>query len=94
MRLLNGRMLGDSSGIYTAFKHNGSSVVDYIAVNEILLKEICAFRVNLSLHLSDHALISATFVGSTSRVVGETGRALNLAQSNSGGARIAIVISP
>ncbi len=59
LRILNGRFWGDSLGLYTCFKHNGSSTVDYIIASSHILDRITAFRVEpyRHVHLSDHGLL-------------------------------------
>ena len=37
LRILNGRSFGDSQGMFTSYKYNGNSVVDYMLVSENLL---------------------------------------------------------
>ena len=46
MRILNGRMLGDSFGKFTCQKPTGASVVDYMIASEELLKDIIYFHVH------------------------------------------------
>ena len=59
LRILNGRCLGDTFGYFTCHKSNGSSVVDYMIVNEELLNRIVYFKVHpLAGTLSDHCMIS------------------------------------
>lgn len=60
LRILNGRCLGDTFGYYTCHRSNGSSVVDYMIVNEELLNRILCFKVHmLAGALSDHCMISS-----------------------------------
>ncbi|CAC5426508.1 unnamed protein product [Mytilus coruscus] len=40
LRILNGRCQGDSTGKYTCYKTNGSSIVDYFLVSESLLQQV------------------------------------------------------
>ena len=40
LRILNGRMLGDSNGNFTCFKYNGTHVVNYIIMSEDLIQQI------------------------------------------------------
>ena len=40
LRILNGRILGDSNDNFTCFKYNGTNVVDYIIMSEDLIKQI------------------------------------------------------
>ena len=46
MRILNGRILGDSFGKFTCQKPTGASVVDYMFASEELLKDIIYFHVH------------------------------------------------
>ena len=46
LRILNGRMCGDSTGKFTCFKPNGCSVVDYALVSQSLLQQILYFNVS------------------------------------------------
>ena len=45
LRILNGRSFGDSQGMFTSYKYNGNSVVDYMLVSENLLSQILYFNV-------------------------------------------------
>ena len=59
LRLLNGRMFGDSLGQYTSHQPTGSSVIDYFIASESILSLIPCFSVhNLEADLSDHCQIS------------------------------------
>ena len=59
LRILNGRKLGDLNGDLTCYKHNGSSLVDYCIVSELLYDKINYFEVSNHLSdLSDHCMIS------------------------------------
>ena len=59
LRILNGGCVGDSGGYFTCHKSNGSSVVDYMIVNEELLDRVLYFKVHmLTGTLSDHCMIS------------------------------------
>ena len=59
MRILNGRTFGDTQGMFTSYKYNGSSVVDYMITSESLLSQILYFNVSLNKpRLSDHSKIS------------------------------------
>lgn len=59
LRILNGRMLGDSLGQYTSHQPAGSSVIDYFIASENILSLIPCFSVhNLQADLSDHCQIS------------------------------------
>lgn len=58
LRILNGRTFGDSQGMFTSYKYNGNSVVDYILASECLLSQILYFNVSLNIpSLSDHSKI-------------------------------------
>ena len=68
MRILNGRILGDSVGHFTCHKWNGSSVADYMLASEELFPCIRYFRVHpFHDEMSDHCLISAEFQLGTKR---------------------------
>ena len=60
LRILNGRMLGDSGGWFTCHEYQGSSVVDYMITNEENLCSIPYFEVG-DYHgfISDHCYISS-----------------------------------
>ena len=45
MRILNGRMLGDSNGTFTCYRLTWNSVVDYVIVSEELWSKILFFKV-------------------------------------------------
>ena len=55
MRILNGRILGDTFGNFTCFNHSGSpSVIDYMAASVNLLSHIKSFTVNELTEFSIH----------------------------------------
>lgn len=59
MRILNGRFVGDSQGYFTCHKSKGSSVIDYMMINEEFLKHVLYFHVHHLLGtLSDHCKLS------------------------------------
>ena len=59
LKIVNGRMLGDSTGKYTCHKYNGSSVVDYVIADHTTFAQIRYFRVHdLVGSLSDHCKVS------------------------------------
>ena len=59
MRILNGRVPGDSLGFYTCHKYNGSSTVDYAIASDGLLKDVQYLHVNRNVtDLSDHCMVS------------------------------------
>ena len=59
LRILNGRTVGDALGKYTCHKTNGSSVNDYVIVNEDILKKVLYFQVQQFMgHMSDHCSVS------------------------------------
>jgi exonuclease III len=59
LKIANGRVLGDPSGRYTCHKYNGSSLVDYVLVDNTTLSQVRYFKVDdLIGDLSDHCLIS------------------------------------
>ena len=45
LRIVNGRVLGDTYGHYTCYTPNGTSVVDYVMVSEDILDQIFTFKV-------------------------------------------------
>ena len=55
LRILNGRILGDSLGKYTSFQPLGSNVIYFFIASESLLKHIPDFKVqSFQPDLSDH----------------------------------------
>jgi len=59
LRILNGRMPGDSVGYLTCHKYNGSSTVDYGIVSNDIFKDMFYFHVHNNLSdLSDHCQIT------------------------------------
>ncbi|CAG2184913.1 unnamed protein product [Mytilus edulis] len=46
IRILNGRVLGDTFGNFTCYTPNGASVVDYVAVSEEILENVLYFKVS------------------------------------------------
>ncbi len=58
IRILNGRTLGDTSGCMTFYGPNGSSVIDYCIVSELLYNDVMYFVVGSANHVSDHAHVS------------------------------------
>ena len=59
MRILNGRIFGDTIGKYTSHQPLGSSVIDFFIVSETLLHQIPFFKVQpYEPDLSDHCQIS------------------------------------
>jgi hypothetical protein len=65
LRILNGRILGDSNGNFTCFKYNGTSVVDYIYMSEDLIKQTLNCKdSNVIPYLSDcHCKVSVMLLG-------------------------------
>ena len=62
LRIVNGRILGDSFGCLTCHTPNGSSVVDYMIVNEEFLDQLLYFKVlDFRGEVSDHCPISAAW---------------------------------
>ncbi len=60
LRILNGRTIGDACGLFTCFKENGNSVIDYMLTNEENVKNIAYFQVgNFDGSISDHCFISS-----------------------------------
>ena len=58
IRFLNGRVLGDLTGSFTCHQRNGSSVVDYILVNENMIQNVSMFKVHDVSPISDHCMVS------------------------------------
>ena len=58
LRILNGRITGDSLGRFTYSTQNGDSTVDYIITDQCLFNSVKYFTVNKQLFLSDHCPIS------------------------------------
>ena len=58
LRILNGRVSGDSLGRVTFHGKNGVSVVDYAVRDQDLLSHVANFVVKDPLHLSDHSPIT------------------------------------
>ena len=54
LRILNGKLLGDSLGNFTCFNVHGQSVVDYVIASEEVLSHVLTFKVSSFNHfLSD-----------------------------------------
>ena len=72
LRILNGRIIGDSLGDFTCFNVHGQSVVDYVIASEEVLSHVLTFKVSSFNHfLSDtHCKLSfkllATYIDSGS----------------------------
>ena len=61
LRILNGRIFGDTGGKKTCHRWNGSSTVDYMITDTTLFKRVLTFRViDFLEQLSDHCPISVT----------------------------------
>ena len=58
LRILNGRVSGDSLGRVTFHGKNGVSVADYAVRDQDLLSQVANFVVKDPLHLSDHSPIT------------------------------------
>ncbi|VDH97552.1 Hypothetical predicted protein [Mytilus galloprovincialis] len=59
LRILNGRIFGDSLGQHTSYQYGGNSVIDYFIVSEQLLEYISFFKVHkFDGLMSDHCKIS------------------------------------
>ena len=59
LRILNGRIIGDSTGKKTCFQYNGSSLVDYVITDTSSLHNVQFLTVNpLQPIISDHCQIS------------------------------------
>ena len=64
LRIANGRVGVDADiGAYTFVGSNGSSVVDYCIVDEILLSKFVTFEICPPNIMSDHCLIEFSLVG-------------------------------
>ena len=48
LRILNGHTFGDTQGMFTSYKYNGNSVVDYMITSESLLSQSLYFNVSLN----------------------------------------------
>ena len=59
LRIANGRVTGDVLGKFTCHKPSGSSVVDYVIVDECIFKNVLYVHIgNYNGQLSDHCLVS------------------------------------
>ena len=59
LRIVNGRVIGDSLGQYTCHKYCGSSVIDYLITSEENLQRILYFKVTeFKGQMSDHCCLS------------------------------------
>lgn len=58
LRILNGRTLGDSQGLFTCHRPQGSSTVDYMILSEEMIHRVQFFTVHDKRDLSDHCKIS------------------------------------
>ena len=69
LRLLNGRIIGDSFGKFTRFTPNGCSSVEYVVASEKLLRQIPYFKVSPFIpNLSDaHCKLSWTLISKFQR---------------------------
>ena len=67
LRILNGRTLGDLKGEMTCLKYNGSSVVDYMAVNNDLADSVSYFKVLPFTPYSDHKPLELRLETNTTR---------------------------
>lgn len=59
LRILNGRMLGDSLGYYTYYGPRGNSTIDYFVVSNDLLSKFSFVNVMPPTELSDHCVIQS-----------------------------------
>jgi len=57
LTILNGRKAGDSLGYFTCYKHNGSSVIDYILTSPSLFSSVLYFKVGDLTPFSDHCMV-------------------------------------
>ena len=57
LRILNGRIIGDSLGYNTYFGHRGSSTIDYFIVSENLFNVFDFIKVRPPTEMSDHSVI-------------------------------------
>ena len=57
MRILNGRINGDSLGRPTFHGNNGTSVVDYVICNQHLIPKVKHLVVKSPNYLSDHSQV-------------------------------------
>ena len=59
LRILNGRILGDTQGKFTAYCSLGSSVIDYMLSSEEIMSSFLYMKVhNLQRSLSNHCMLS------------------------------------
>jgi hypothetical protein len=56
LKLLNGRFLGDSLGLFTFHNTNGQSTVDYMLATTRLFYDVQHFIVKPPVEFSDHCL--------------------------------------
>ena len=64
LRILNGRVIGDTMGRITFFNSQGTSIDDYCVCSEQLLSTVCSFEVgDFTPTLSDHCAITLTLQG-------------------------------
>ena len=61
LRILNGRVRGDSMGSNVSWKKNGVSTIDYIICDQKLYEKLKFFMVKQPTYLSDHSQITAWF---------------------------------
>ena len=61
LRIFNGRCDNDKRGNYTHVGSQGSSVVDYVIVTQILMEIVSTFQVGPNI-LSDHCIIDFTLM--------------------------------
>ena len=63
LRILNGRILGDSTGTFTCHQPKGSSVVDYVITSEDNISNIPYVEVfDYNGSISDHCCISSALL--------------------------------
>jgi hypothetical protein len=61
LRILNGRKLGDITGSYTCYKHNGQSVVNYCMASPTLYPNISSLIISEFMpHISDHCSVEVS----------------------------------
>ena len=63
--ILNGRTMGDLNGMFTCYKHNGCSTVDYSIVSKHLFESVQYFKVHNLTYLSDHCPIGFSILAHT-----------------------------
>ena len=69
LRILNGRKIGDTTGNFTCFTHNGASTVDYALASQSLFDKIPLFHVSEQPEFSDHCKLTVEIPNKTENIV-------------------------